>query len=87
MSMSCQPIGTGIEGGPHKPGRLAAADWLSLAAAPTFTVMALLTASPRGWPAGHALLGRGTYVAAERNDPDVLTDERLPFVALAEADL
>jgi hypothetical protein len=44
MSISCQPIGTRIEGGPHKPGRLAAADWLSRTAAPTFTVMALLTA-------------------------------------------
>jgi hypothetical protein len=32
-------------------------------------------------------LGRGTYVAAERNDPDVLADERLPFAALAGADL
>ena len=44
MSLSCGPIGARIEGGPHQPGRLGAADWLSLAAAPTFTVMALLTA-------------------------------------------
>ena len=50
MSMSCQPIGTRIEGGPHKPGRLGAADWLSLAAAPTFAVMALLTAVLAGGP-------------------------------------
>jgi hypothetical protein len=35
MSLSCD--------GPHTPGRLGAADWLSLAAAPTFAVMALLT--------------------------------------------
>ena len=26
MSMSCQPIGTRIGGGPHKPGRFGAAD-------------------------------------------------------------
>ena len=51
MSMSCQPIGTRIEGGrPDKAGRLGAADWLSLAAAPTFTVMALLTAVLGGGP-------------------------------------
>ena len=50
MSMSCQPIGTGIEGGPHRPGRLGAADWLSLAAAPTFAAMALLTAVVGGGP-------------------------------------
>jgi hypothetical protein len=86
MSMSCQPIGTRIEGGPHKPGRLAAADWLSLAAAPTFIVMALLTAVLGGGPLD-MLCSTAAYVAAERNDPDVLTDERLPFVALAEADL
>jgi hypothetical protein len=50
MSMSCQPIGTRIEGGPHKSGRLGAADGLSLAAAPTFAVMALLTAVLGGGP-------------------------------------
>ena len=44
MSMSCQSIGNQIGGGPRKPGRLGGADWLSLAAAPTFAVMALLTA-------------------------------------------
>jgi hypothetical protein len=51
MSMSCQPIGTRIEGGrPDKAGRLGAADWLSLAAAPTFAVTALLTAVLGGDP-------------------------------------
>jgi hypothetical protein len=50
MSMSCQPIGTRIGGGPHKPGRLGAADWLSLVAAPSFAVMALLTAVLAGGP-------------------------------------
>jgi hypothetical protein len=50
MSMSCQPIGTRIEGGPQKPGRLGTADWLSLAAAPAFAVMALLTAVLGGGP-------------------------------------
>jgi hypothetical protein len=44
MSMSCKPISTRIGGGPHQPGRLRTADWLSLAAAPTFAVMALLAA-------------------------------------------
>jgi hypothetical protein len=38
-------------------------------------------------PNGYPLLGRGTYVAADRNDPDVLADECLPFVALAEGDV
>ncbi|HEY4890899.1 MAG TPA: hypothetical protein VII10_04305 [Reyranella sp.] len=50
MSLSCGPIGARIEGGPHQPGRLGAADWLSLAAAPTFTIMALLTAVLGGGP-------------------------------------
>jgi hypothetical protein len=36
MSLSCD--------GPHKAGRLGVADWLSLAAAPTFAIMALLAA-------------------------------------------
>ena len=36
---------------------LGAADWLSLAAAPTFAIMALLTGVP-GPGAGHALRGR-----------------------------
>jgi hypothetical protein len=49
MSLACPPAidrmaGTRIGGGLRKPGRLGAADWLSLAAAPTFAVMALLTA-------------------------------------------
>ena len=62
---------------------IGAADWLHLAAAPTFAIMALLT----------AVLGGGSLdalcskcVTAERNGPDVLADERLPFGALAEAD-
>jgi hypothetical protein len=38
-------------------------------------------------PAGDPLLDRGTFVAAERNGPDVFADERLPFAALAGADL
>src|SRR5262249_16483871 len=36
--------------------------------------------------AGYHLLSGGAYIAAERDDPDVLVDERLPFAALAEAD-
>jgi hypothetical protein len=50
MNMSCQPIGTRIGGGPHQPGRLRTADLLSLAAAPTFAVMALLAAILPGGP-------------------------------------
>jgi hypothetical protein len=43
MSLSCEPIDGRIEGGPHQPGRRGTADWLCLAAAPTFAIMALLT--------------------------------------------
>jgi hypothetical protein len=50
MSLSCEPIGAKIEVGPHQPGRLGAADLLSLTAAPTFTVMALHTAVQGGGP-------------------------------------
>jgi hypothetical protein len=52
MSLSCLPIGGGttIGGGPAKPGRLGVADWLSLAAAPTFAGMALLSAILGGSP-------------------------------------
>jgi len=46
MSLSCHRIG----GGPRSPGRLGAADWLSLMAAPTFAAMALLTAVLGGGP-------------------------------------
>ena len=48
MSMSCQPSDIETEGGPPMPGRLGAADGLSLAAAPTFAVMALVTAAGGG---------------------------------------
>ncbi len=66
---------------------LGAADWLSLAAAPAFAMMALLTVAHGRRPGGHPLLGRARCVAAERNDRDVPADERLPFGALAEVDL
>src|SRR4051794_5746656 len=36
---------------------------------------------------GDALLGDVGYVTSERNGPDVLADERVPFCALVEADL
>src|SRR4029077_6970919 len=39
------------------------------------------------WPAGHVLRGRATRVTAERNGLHVLADERLPFSAVAEADI
>ena len=48
--MSCQPSDIETEVGPHKSGHLGAADCLSLAAAPTFAVMALLTAVPGDGP-------------------------------------
>ena len=54
MSLSCHPDGTETGGGPRKgrPGKsdCGAADCLSLAAAPTFAVMALLTAVLGGGP-------------------------------------
>src|SRR5271170_7419889 len=37
--------------------------------------------------AGHALRGPARRITAERNGADVFADERLPFCALAEADL
>ena len=61
------------------------ADWLGLAAAPTFAIMALLTAT--GGAAAVALLGGASRVAARRNGPDVPLDERFPFGPMAEADL
>jgi hypothetical protein len=46
-------------------------EWLGLAAAPTFAIMALLTGIL--WqPAGYALFGGARRVIAERNDPDYL---------------
>jgi hypothetical protein len=45
-TMSCM----NKEGGPQKPGTLGAADCLSLAAAPTFAVMALVAAVLGGGP-------------------------------------
>jgi hypothetical protein len=50
MSLTCHATGSTIGGGPPEPGRLGAADWLSLAAAPTFAGMALLTAVMGGGP-------------------------------------
>lgn len=50
MSLTCHTAGSKIGGGPPMPGRLGAADWLSLAAAPTFAGMALLTAILGGGP-------------------------------------
>ena len=41
MSQSREPIGARIEGGPHQPGRPGAAEWLCLAATPSFAIMAL----------------------------------------------
>jgi hypothetical protein len=65
---------------------LGIAKWLCLAATPTFAIMALMNGCSRRGPDGYALLGRA-WVSADRNGPDVHADERLPFGALAEADL
>ena len=61
-----------------------AADWLYLAAAPTFAIMALLTAV--AWWRIAAVFDR-KRVTTDRNGPDVLADERLSSAALVEADL
>jgi hypothetical protein len=37
--------------------------------------------------AGYGLLGRWKWILTERHGPDVFSDERLPFAALAEARL
>ena len=66
---------------------LGAADWLCLAAAPTFAIMALLTGVLGGGPPDMLCSAAQDASAAERNGPDVRADERLPFGALAEADL
>jgi hypothetical protein len=60
------------------------ADWLCLAAAPTFAIMALLTGVLGGGPSDMLC---SQDASPERNGPDVLADERLPFGALAQADL
>jgi hypothetical protein len=60
--------------------------WLSLAAAPTFPIMALLT-GVLGGGQQYAVLGRAGCLTAERNGPDVFADERFPFGALAKAAL
>ena len=63
-----------IGGGSHRGDGASiariAADWLGLAAAPTFAMMALITAALAA--ARAALLGIGTRFAHERNGPDVL---------------
>ena len=43
MSLSCQRPGTRCKRGALEPARLGAAEWLSLAATPTFAVMALVS--------------------------------------------
>lgn len=50
MSLACPAADSSIRGGPTTPGRLGVADWLSLAAAPTFAGMALLSAIHGGGP-------------------------------------
>lgn len=63
---------------------LRAANWLRIAAAPTFAVMALLVAVVGG--SSQYAVRRGTRcVTFVRNGCDVLADERLSFGVLAYA--
>ena len=64
---------------------LRAADWLSLAAAPTFAFMAAFTGVRGGERARDDVLCRITCLGAERDGSDVPVDERLPSRALVEA--
>ncbi len=66
---------------------LGAADWLCLAAAPTFAIMALLTGVLGGGP--HDMLCPAAQDASPLSGMAMmyLLDECLPFDALAEADL
>jgi hypothetical protein len=66
---------------------LGAADWISLAAAPTFAIMALLTGIPGGGSPDMLCSATQRCIAADRNGLDVFADERFPFGAMAEADL
>ena len=61
--------------------------WLSLAAAPTFAIMALLTGVLGTGPSDVLCSAAHDASTAERNGPDVPADERLSFGPLAEADI
>ena len=63
---------------------LRAADWLSLAAAPTFAFMAAFTRIPAGG-ATRRCARPDSYLGAQWDGADVLADERLPSRALVEA--
>jgi len=75
MSLSCPAAGSRIGGGPPKPGRLGAADWLSLAAAPTFAGMALLS----------AILGSGGMICAAGPEGASLLTGMVPMYMLMSA--
>ena len=63
--------------------RATAEGWLSLLAAPTFAIMALLT----GIHSGNMTDMLCSPIAGDRNGRDVFANERLPFGALAKATL
>ena len=65
---------------------LGATDWICLAADADFRHHGAADGCSRRRLAGHGVFGR-SCLAARRNGPDVPADERLPFGALAEADL
>ncbi len=60
--------------------------WLSLAAAPTFGIMALLTAPPPAVPIPICSAAQEPFTA-QRNGPHVPAHERLSFRSLVEASL
>jgi hypothetical protein len=70
----------------HSEVHSGAVGWLSLAAAPTFAIMALTTGILGGGP-GFMICPADHTSLLGRHGPDVLADERLSFAALAEADL
>lgn len=74
MTLSCY-MASNNGGGPPKLGRLGAADWLALAAAPTFAGMALLS----------VILGSGETICAAGPDGASLLTGMVPMYLLMSA--
>ena len=66
---------------------LHAAEWLCLAATPTFAVLAILTSMQDWGRYDCALLRRAGWIDVEWNGADVRADERLPCATLAEVNV
>ena len=75
MSLTGHAASSGIGGGPPKPGRLGAADWLGLAAAPAFAGMALLS----------VILGSGETICAAGPEGASLLTGMVPMYVLMSA--